>query len=78
MLADDVKLDLVATLRKQGKREVAESYSAYSAAAKRWAYAASVVDGKAAMIVYEREVSLETPAYFVAIDFDGDRVISSP
>jgi RNA polymerase sigma-70 factor, ECF subfamily len=37
-LADDVKLDLVATLRKQGKREVGEYYSAY-AAAKRWAYA---------------------------------------
>ena len=28
------------------------------------------------MIVYAREVSLETPAYFVAIDFDGDRVAS--
>ena len=41
MLADDVKLDLVATLRKQGKREVGEYYSAY-AAAKRWAYAASM------------------------------------
>ena len=75
MLADDVKLDLVATLRKQGKREVGEYYSAY-AAAKRWAYAAGIVDGRAAMIVYDREVSLETPAYFVAIDFDGDRVAS--
>jgi RNA polymerase sigma-70 factor (ECF subfamily) len=28
------------------------------------------------MIVYDREVSLETPAYFVAIAFDGDRVVS--
>jgi RNA polymerase sigma-70 factor (ECF subfamily) len=28
------------------------------------------------MIVYDREVSLETPAYFVATDFDGDRVVS--
>jgi RNA polymerase sigma-70 factor, ECF subfamily len=75
MLADDVKLDLVATLRKQGKREVGEYYSAY-AAAKRWAYAAGVVDGRTAMIVFDREVSLETPAYFVALDFDGDRLVS--
>jgi len=75
MLADDVKLDLVATLRKQGKHEVGQYYSAY-AAAKRWAYAAGIVDGMAAMIVYDREVSLETPAYFVAIGFDGDRVVS--
>src|ERR1700756_2361807 len=75
MLADDVKLDLVAKLHKQGKSQVGEYYSAY-AAAKRWAYAAGVVDGRAAMIVYDREVSLETPAYFVAIDFDSDRVVS--
>jgi RNA polymerase sigma-70 factor (ECF subfamily) len=75
MLADDVKLDLVATLRKQGKSEVGGYYAAY-AAAKQWAYAAGVVDGQAAMLVYDREISVETPAYFVALDFDGDRVVS--
>jgi RNA polymerase sigma-70 factor, ECF subfamily len=75
MLADDVKLDLVAKLRKQGKSEVREYYAAY-AAAKQWAYAAGVVDGRPAMLVYDREVSLGTPAYFVALDFDGDRVVS--
>src|ERR1700730_4391816 len=76
MLADDVKLDLVAKLRKQGKSEVGEYYAAY-AAAKQWAYAAGVVDGRGAMLVYDREISLETPAYFVALDFDGDRVYSA-
>src|SRR6202040_2423829 len=75
MLADDVKLDLVAKLRKQGKSEVGEYYAAY-AAAKQWAYAAGVVDGRAAMLVYDREISLGTPPYFVALDFDGDRVVS--
>jgi RNA polymerase sigma-70 factor (ECF subfamily) len=75
MLADDVKLDLVAKLHKQGKSEVGQYYAAY-AAAKQWAYAAGVVDGRAAMLVYDREVSLETPAYFVALDFEGDHVVS--
>ena len=75
MLADDIKLDLVAKLRKQGKSEVGEYYAAY-AATKQWAYAAGVVDGRAAMLVYDREISLEMPAYFVALDFDGDRVVS--
>ena len=75
MLADDVKLDLVATLRKQGKSEVGEYYAAY-AAAEQWAFAAGVVDGRAAMLVYDRDVSLGTPAYFVALDFVGDRVVS--
>lgn len=75
MLADDVKLDLVAKLRKQGKSEVGEYYARY-AACEQWAFAAGVVDGRAAMLVYDREISLETPAYFVALDFDGDRVVS--
>jgi len=75
MLADDVKLDLVAKLRKQGKSEVGEYYARY-AACEQWAVAAGVADGRAAMLVYDREVSLETPAYFVALDFDGDRVVS--
>jgi RNA polymerase sigma-70 factor (ECF subfamily) len=75
MLADDVKLDLVVKLRKQGKSEVGEYYTAY-AAAKQWAYAAGVVDGQPAMVVYDRNVSLETPAYFVALDFVDDRVVS--
>jgi RNA polymerase sigma-70 factor (ECF subfamily) len=75
MLADDVQLDLVAKLRWQGKSQVGAYYTAY-AAAKQWAYAAGVVDGRAAMLVYDRNISLETPAYFVALDFDGDRVVS--
>jgi len=75
MLAHDVKLDLVAKLRKQGKSEVGEYYAAY-AAAKQWAFAAGVVDGRPAMLVYDREISLASPAYFVALGFDGDRVVS--
>ena len=75
MLADDVKLDLVAKLRKQGKSQVGEYYARY-AVSEQWAFAPGLVDGRAAMIVYDREVSAETPAYFVALDFDGDRIIS--
>jgi RNA polymerase sigma-70 factor, ECF subfamily len=75
MLAEDVKLDLVAKFHKQGKSEVGQYYAAY-AAAKQWAYSAAVVDGRPAMLVYDREVSLKAPAYFVALSFDGDRVIS--
>ena len=74
MLADDVKLDLVARLKKQGKSEVGEYYARY-AASEQWAFAAGVVDGRAAMLVYDRGKTLETPAYFVALDFEGDRVV---
>lgn len=74
MLAEDVKLDLVATLHKRGKGEVSEYYGAYHAARERWAFAAGTVDGRAAMLVYDREVSLDAPAYFVVLDFEGGRV----
>jgi RNA polymerase sigma-70 factor (ECF subfamily) len=75
MLADDVKLDLVGKFQKQGKGEVGEYYGRY-AACEQWAFAAGAVDGRAAMLVYDREVSLDAPAYFVVLDFDGDRVSS--
>jgi len=40
----------------------------------RWAFAACTVEGRAAMLVFDREVSLDTPAYFVALEFAGDRI----
>lgn len=74
MLADDVKLDLVGRFSTQSKARVGEYYGRYAEAAAQWAYAAGVVDGRPAMLVFDRMVSLETPAYFVALTFDGDRV----
>jgi RNA polymerase sigma-70 factor (ECF subfamily) len=75
MLAEDVKLDLVGKFQKQGKSKVNEYYGAY-AAAKRWAFSAAIVDGRPAMLVYDREVSLDEPAYFVALTFVADKVSS--
>jgi RNA polymerase sigma-70 factor, ECF subfamily len=74
MLADDVKLDLVGKFSAQGKGTVGEYYGRYAAAAQQWAYAAGVVDGRPAMLVFDRNVSLDTPAYFVALTFKGERV----
>jgi RNA polymerase sigma-70 factor, ECF subfamily len=74
MLADEVKLDLVGKFCTERKGTVGEYYGRYAAAAAQWAYAAGVVDGRPAMLVFDRMVSLETPAYFVALTFDGDRV----
>jgi RNA polymerase sigma-70 factor, ECF subfamily len=75
MLAEDVKLDLVGKFQKQGKSKVSDYYGAY-AAASRWAFGAGIVDGRPAMLVYDREVSLEKVAYFVVLTFADDKVIS--
>src|SRR5260370_33268842 len=74
MLADDVTLDLVAKFRKRGRTEVGEYYSRY-AASEQWTFAPAVVDGRGAMLGYDREGSLETPAYFVALDIERGSVV---
>jgi RNA polymerase sigma-70 factor (ECF subfamily) len=75
MLADDVRLDLVAKLKRSGKNEVGEYFSRY-AASEQWMFSPGTVERRAAMLVFDRDVSLDTPAYFVAIEFDGDRVVA--
>ena len=60
---------------QEGKGEVGEYYGRY-AACDQWAFAAGVADGRPAMVVYDRDVSLETPAHFVALEFVDGRVRS--
>jgi len=74
MLADDVRLDLVGKFAAQGKGRLGVYYSRYAAVAERRAYAAGVVDGRPAMLVFDRSQPGTTPAYFVALEFAGDRV----
>lgn len=74
MLAEDVELDLVAHFRQRGKSDVGGYFRRY-AAAEQWAYAAGTVEGRPAMLVYDRAVSLDTPAYFVALDLASGRVV---
>ena len=74
MLAEDVQLELVTKLRRSGKSKVGEYFGAY-AAATRWDFSAALVEGRAAMLVFDREVSLDTPAYFVALEFSGNQIV---
>jgi RNA polymerase sigma-70 factor (ECF subfamily) len=75
MLAEDVQLDLVARLKRSSKSEGGEYFGRY-AACEQWGYAAGIVEGRTAMLVFDRNVSLDTPAYFVALTFDGDHVLA--
>lgn len=73
MLSEDVRLDLVSKLTRQGKLEVGEYFGRY-AACEQWAFNAGAVEGRPAMLVYDLEVSLDQPAYFVALSFNAERV----
>lgn len=74
MLAEDVELDLVGRLRRRGASQVGEYFGRY-ASSTQWAYAAGIVEGRPALLVYDREVTLDVPAYFVVLDFEGNRVV---
>ncbi len=74
MLAEDVRLELVTKLRRNGKSEVGEYFGAY-AIAVQWAFSPAMVEGRTAMLVFDRNVSLDTPAYFVALEFADGHVV---
>jgi RNA polymerase sigma-70 factor (ECF subfamily) len=75
MLAEDVSLDLVGKLCRKGKGQVGEYFGRY-AACEQWAFAAGLVDGRPAMLVFDRGISLEKPAYFVTLEIERDRIVS--
>jgi RNA polymerase sigma-70 factor, ECF subfamily len=74
LLAEDVRLDLVARLKRSGKSEVGEYFGRY-AASEQWEFSPGTIEGHPAMLVFDRNTSLDTPAYFVVLEFDGDRVV---
>ncbi len=73
MLAEDVRLDLVSRLSRTGKSQVGDYYGRY-AETRQWAFAPGLVEGRPAMLVYDRDVSLGQPAYFVALTFRDGQV----
>jgi RNA polymerase sigma-70 factor (ECF subfamily) len=72
MLADDVKLELVNRLKWEGRDKIAPYFTRY-AEETRWRFAFGAVEGRPAMLVFERG-AIETPAYFVLVDWRNDKI----
>jgi RNA polymerase sigma-70 factor (ECF subfamily) len=72
MLADDVKLDLVNRLQLEGRDKIAPYFARYAEEAK-WRFALGAVEGRSAMLVFERG-AMEKPAHFVLVDWRNDRI----
>lgn len=75
MLADDVKLELVNRLRLQGREGIGHYFTRY-AEETRWCFAFGAVEGRPAMLVFDRAGTLERPAHFVLLDWCGGRIVS--
>jgi len=74
MLAEEVRLELVARTRMNGRREVAKYFGNYSLA-QDWQLVPGFVDGRPAVLVRDpRDVSA-TPAYFILLDWAGDELV---
>ena len=73
MLADDVKLDLVNRLKLEGRESVDRYFTRYAEESK-WRYAFGAIEGRPAMLVFDSGNPSQKPAYFVLIDWQGDRI----
>ena len=71
LLAEDVRLDLVSRAKRSG-REVGSYVTNYSQKSD-WHLAPGSVDGRQAIVVF-RERGAARPAYFIELEFVGERV----
>jgi RNA polymerase sigma-70 factor, ECF subfamily len=75
MLADEVRLDLVAKLRLTGRTEVANYFNNYGRIGD-WHFAPGFVDGRAAALVRDPADPSGIPTYFVLLDWADGRLVS--
>src|SRR5262249_28928655 len=75
MLADEVRLDLVAKLQRKGWTEVANYFHNY-ARLEDWHLIPGLVDGRPAVLVRNPSDPTGKLAYFILLQWEGDRVAS--
>jgi RNA polymerase sigma-70 factor, ECF subfamily len=74
MLAEEVRLELVAKSRMNGRSEVGRYFHHY-ARLQDWHLVPGLVDGRPAVLVRDPGDPSKMPAYFVLLDWAGDRVV---
>ena len=74
LLADEVRLDLVARSRLQGRKEVGGYFTNYEKIAG-WRLVAGIVEGRPAALAYVPDGPPDAPAYFVLLDWADRRLV---
>ena len=74
LLADEVKLEMVARLRLDGRAEVGRYFTNY-AAMQGWRLVAGMVEGHPAALAYLPDGPAGTPAYFIILQWAEGRLI---
>src|SRR5258707_8829573 len=73
MLAEDVRLDLVNRLRLKGRSDVGQYFHGY-AKANHWHCVPGVVDGRAAILMFDPNDPEGPPTYFILLEWTDGRV----
>jgi RNA polymerase sigma-70 factor (ECF subfamily) len=73
MLADDVRLDLVARKQLRGRELVGNYFSNY-AGTEDWRLHLGMVDGRAAIVVADPRRAAAVPEYFILLEWAGDEL----
>jgi RNA polymerase sigma-70 factor, ECF subfamily len=74
MLADEVRLELVARTRMNGRREVGRYFHNYSAV-NDWHVRVGFVDDSPALLVDDANRPTGAPAYFIVLQWVGGKVV---
>ena len=74
MLAEDVQLELVSRTRMRGPE--VRSYFGNYASVHDWRFVPGQIDGRPAILVYEPGEPQAKPAYFILLEWDGDKLIA--
>ncbi|PWV99230.1 RNA polymerase ECF family sigma subunit [Hoeflea marina] len=72
MLADDVKLELVNRLKWDGREKIVPYFTRY-AEETRWRFAFGAVDGRPAMLVFDRD-AMGKPSHFVLLEWRNEQI----
>ena len=75
MIADDVRLDLVGRTRLNGKAEVSRYFGNYSKVSD-WHLVPGLVEGHAAILVFDPADPGSGPKYFMLLQWSADKVAS--
>lgn len=75
MLADDVRLELVAKTRMEGRRHVSRYFHNYTGV-HDWRLVPGMVDGRSALLVLDPNDAVAAPSYFVLLDWTEGQISS--
>ena len=75
MLADEVRLELVAKTRLNGRKEVSTYFHNYSTR-QDWRLVPGFVEGRPAILVSDRDDPAAPPSYFILLAWQAGRLLS--